>query len=61
MVVIPKSEKHVSICVDLMKLNENVKQSQHILPSVEQLLLAELWVQGYSQNWMQTLDGSLWK
>ena len=38
MVVVPKSEKQVRICVDLTKLNESVKRSQHILPSVEQSL-----------------------
>ena len=38
MVVVPKGDKRVRICVDLTKLNESVKQSRHMLPSVEQSL-----------------------
>ena len=38
MVVVPKGDKWVRICVDLTKLNESVKRSRHMLPSVEQSL-----------------------
>ena len=38
MVVVPKNDGRVRICVDLTKLNESVKQGRHILPSVEQSL-----------------------
>lgn len=38
MVVVPKGNKRVRICVDLTKLNDSVKRSRHILPSVEQSL-----------------------
>ena len=38
MVVVPKTDGNVRICVDLTKLNENVLRERHILPSVEQTL-----------------------
>lgn len=38
MVVVPKRNGKVRICVDLTKLNESVCQERHILPSVEQTL-----------------------
>ena len=38
MVVVPKANGQVRICVDLTKLNENVCRERHILPSVEQVL-----------------------
>ena len=38
MVVVPKSEDHVRICVDLTRLNESVCCEQHPLPVVEQIL-----------------------
>ena len=38
MVVVPKQNSKVKICVDLMKLNESVQRERHILPSVEQML-----------------------
>ena len=38
MVVIPKGNKKVRICVDLTKLNNSVCREHHILPSVEQTL-----------------------
>ena len=38
MVVVPKADGKVRICVDLTKLNESVKRERHILPSVEQTL-----------------------
>ena len=39
LVVVPKPNGRVRICVDLTKLNQNVRQEQHILPSVEQTLV----------------------
>ena len=41
MVVVPKANGDVRICVDLTKLNECVHRERHILPSVE-LTLAQL-------------------
>ena len=38
MVVVPKNYGSVRICVDMTKLNENVKRERHLLPSVEQTL-----------------------
>ena len=38
MVVVPKQNGKVRICVDLTKLNESVCRERHILPSVEQTL-----------------------
>ena len=38
MVVIPKGNNKVRICVDLTMLNKNVCRKRHILPSVEQTL-----------------------
>ena len=38
MVVVPKANGSVRICVDLTRLNENVCRERHILPSVEQSL-----------------------
>ena len=38
MVVVPKGNNKVRICVDLTKLNKNVHRERHILPSVEQTL-----------------------
>ena len=38
MVVVPKPNGKVRICVDLTRLNESVKKERHILPSVEQTL-----------------------
>ena len=38
MVVIPKSNNKVRICIDLTKLNKSVCRERHILPSVEQTL-----------------------
>ena len=37
-VVVPKSNGQVRICVDLTKLNESVCRERHILPSVEETL-----------------------
>ena len=38
MLVEPKQDGAVRICVDLTKLNRYVKRQRHILPSVEQVL-----------------------
>ena len=38
MVVVVKPNNRVRICVDLTKLNENVKRERHPLPAVEQTL-----------------------
>ena len=38
MVVVPKSNGKVRICVDMTKLNENVRRERHVLPSVEHTL-----------------------
>ena len=38
MVVVPKGNNKVRICVDLTRLNKNVRRERHILPSVEQTL-----------------------
>ena len=38
MVVVPKPGGKVRICVDLTRLNENVRREQHILPAVDQTL-----------------------
>ena len=38
MVVVPKSDQKVRICVDLTQLNRSVRQEQHPLPAVEQSL-----------------------
>ena len=37
-VVVFKNNGSVNICVDMTKLNENVKRERHLLPSVEQTL-----------------------
>ena len=37
-VVVPKNNEKVRICVDLTKLHESVCRERHILPSVEQIL-----------------------
>ena len=38
MVVVPKPDGRIRICVDLTKLNQSVRRECHILPSVEQTL-----------------------
>ncbi|XP_048585791.1 uncharacterized protein K02A2.6-like [Nematostella vectensis] len=38
MVVVPKSNDQVRICVDLTRLNDSVKRERHILPSVDETL-----------------------
>ena len=41
-VVVPNPNKHVRICVDLTKLNENVRRGRHQLPAVGWLRLQGL-------------------
>ena len=38
MVVVPKKNKDVRICVDLTQLNRSVKRERHVLPAVDQTL-----------------------
>ena len=38
MVVVPKPDGRIRICVDLTKLNQSVRREHHMLPSVEQPL-----------------------
>ena len=38
MVVVPKQNEKVRICVDLTQLNEYVKREQHILPSIDHVM-----------------------
>ena len=38
LVVVPKPDGRVRICVDLTKLNQNVQWERHIIPSVKQML-----------------------
>ena len=38
MVVVPKSNSQVRICVDLTRLNESVKRERYLLPAVDQTL-----------------------
>ena len=38
MVVVPKSNGKIRICVDFTKLNDCVRRERHVLPSVEQTL-----------------------
>ena len=53
MVVVPKTNGTLRICVDLTKLNECVKRERHVLPSVEQSL-AQLGGATVFRNFMQT-------
>ena len=38
MVVVPKPDGRIRICVDLTKLDQSVRRERHMLPSVEQTL-----------------------
>lgn len=38
MVVIPKANNKVRICMDLTRLNDSVKRERHPLPPVDQML-----------------------
>ena len=38
MVVVPKPDGKVRICVDLTKLNENVRRERHLMPATDQIL-----------------------
>ena len=53
MVVVPKPNKRVRICVDLTKLNENVLRERHPLPAVEQTM-AQIARAKVSLSWTQT-------
>ena len=35
MVVVPKADKKVRICVDLKRLNESIQRERHPLPAVD--------------------------
>ena len=65
MVVVPKNNGSVNICMDMTKLNENVKRERHLLPSVEQTLGQLGGVQvftkldGNSGFWQIPLDSKL--
>ena len=37
MVVVPKPDGQIRICVDLMKLNQNVQRECHLIPSVDRV------------------------
>ena len=39
MVVVPKPNGNIRICIDLTKLNASVCRERHVLPSVEQILV----------------------
>ena len=39
MVVVPKSDDRIRICVDLTRLNESVQRERHPIPSVEHILV----------------------
>ena len=45
MVMVPKANGNVRICVDLTQLNRSVKREMHIIPSVEDLYV------GSSEEW----------
>ena len=55
MVVVPKANGKVRICVDLTKLNQGVKRERHILPSVEDTL-----AQLKDANIFTKLDANSW-
>lgn len=61
MVVVPKSNGKVRICVDLTKLNESVHRELHPLPAVEQTL-AQIAGAKVFQSWTATqgFGRSLW-
>ena len=52
MVVVPKPSGHMSICIDLKRLNEGVQREFHPLPHVEEVL-AQL--HRCLQSWMPTV------
>ena len=54
MVIVPKHNGRVRICVDLTKLNESVKRSRHILPAVDGTL-AKLQRAKFLLNWIPIL------
>ena len=52
MVVVPKKNGSIRICVDLKPLNANVQREVHPLPTVDKTIAACM----CSVNWMQTPD-----
>ena len=38
MVVVPKSDSRIQICIDLSKLNESVKREYYLMPAVDESL-----------------------
>ena len=52
MVVVPKPSGEVRICVDLTKLNANIKREVHLLPSVD-YTLGKIGTLRYSPRLMQ--------
>ena len=65
MVVVPKANGQVRICVDLTKLNESVCRKCHQLSAVEQTLAQIAWAQCFSKLdansgfWQIPLSGEL--
>ena len=49
MVVVPKANGTVRICVDLTKLNESVRRERHPLPAIEQILAQLTGAQQFSK------------
>ena len=49
MVVVPKANGRVRICVDLMKLNESVQRERHPLPAVDQTLAQLAWAKIFTK------------
>ena len=49
MVVVPKADRSVRICVDLTRLNESVRREHHPLPAVEQALVQLAGAQVFSK------------
>ena len=52
MVVVPKPNNRVRICIDLTKLNRYIKRETNILPSVDHVL-DQIGDAKFSQNWTQ--------
>ena len=49
MVVVPRANLRVRICVDLTKLNESIKRERHPLPAVDQTLAQSAEVKVFSK------------
>ena len=55
MVVVPKSNGQMRLCVDLTKLNQSVCRERYPLPAVEQIHAQFYWQEiQFSQSWMLT-------